>query len=109
LKNIANEIGEFVVKNMALLLSLLIGITAKLAIDSKTKKLTKKDVIIKVVLSVFLGYVVGSWLESHGRGNEVKIYVPIATLMGESLVGWMIQNASRILTAMFEKYNNTKK
>lgn len=108
MKNLLNEIAEFFIKNLALLPSLLIGVVAKLAIDSKAKKLTRKDIVIKTVLGCFVGYVVCKWLESHEREAEIKIYVPVATLLGESLVMWLIQNTGQILNALLEKVKKGK-
>jgi len=109
LKNLLNELSEFIVKNAAFLLSLVIGVTGKLAIDSKNKKLTTKDIIIKVVLSIFVGYIVGSYLESHGMEKDMKIYVPVSTLLGESVVGWIIQNANKILNVVLDSLKSKVK
>lgn len=102
--NFWDEVAEFLAKNVGLIISILMGTAVKIAIDSRSKKLSKKDIAIKVVLSFFVGYLTAVYLESHNMEDKVKFVVPIATLIGESLVIWFMQNSKKIIEAIVYSY-----
>lgn len=94
-----DEVGEFFVKNLALILSLMAGTAAKIALDSRTRRLSKRDVAIKVVLSFFVGYLGSIYMDSHGLQVQAKWGVPLITLLGESIVMWIMGNSKKIFNA----------
>ena len=63
------EVGQFFGKaavwvGYAIYIS--IGVLAKLALDSRSNKLTKKQIVIKSVLSIFAGYLAAVICEYYG-------------------------------------------
>jgi len=99
-ESIWEEIGQFFVKNFALIASLIMGTAAKIAIDSAVKKLSKKEIFIKVILSFFAGYTASIYMYSHGLENEAKWAVPLITLLGESIVMWVMGHSKRIIESV---------
>lgn len=94
------EIGEFFAKNIGLLIGLLMGTAAKIALESKTRRLTFREWIIIVVLSCFVGYLGSEWMNRHGYESQTNWAVPIITLLGESIVMWLVKNSKRIINAI---------
>lgn len=92
-----SEIGEFFARNIVLITSLIMGTAAKIAIDSRIKKLSKKDILIKVVLSFFAGYLSSIYMTNHGWEQQSKWAVPLITLLGESIVMWIMANSKRMI------------
>lgn len=98
MKQILAQFFQFIMKNSALLVALSIGMVAKIAIDSRARKLTKRDVVIKIILSAFVGYTVGTYLQDHNMASKVVWVVPLATLAGESFILWFMVNFNKIMT-----------
>jgi len=69
-----------------------IGVMAKLAFDSRLHTLTKKQIIIKTVLSVFVGYIAAVICETAHYTSWIKIVAPVSTLLGESIVVYTMTN-----------------
>lgn len=94
------EIGEFFTKNIGLIIGLAMGTAAKIALESKTRRLTFREWIIIVVLSCFVGYLGSEWMNRHGFHEQTNWAVPIITLLGESIVMWLVKNTKRIINAI---------
>lgn len=103
-----NEVIQFITKNSALLVALSIGMVAKIAIESRSRKLTKRDVFIKIVISFFVGYSVGKYLQDHGMESKITWVVPLATLAGESIVLWVMVNSNKIFSFIAKKWFGMK-
>lgn len=103
-----NEVIQFITKNSALLVALSIGMVAKIAIESRARRLTKRDVFIKIILSFFVGYLAGKYLQDHGMENKIKWVVPLATLAGESIVLWVMVNSNKIFAFIAKKWFGMK-
>jgi hypothetical protein len=92
---------------------ILFGVMAKLAFDSRNQILTRKQVVIKTVLSMFSGFMSAVICEHTGRENWIKIVAPVSTLLGESLVVYVMSNwndwAYRFLPTWFKKKDNKLK
>lgn len=104
------EFQEWVIKNGALLMSLGLGVAAKIALDFKSgKKLTPKQLAATFVLSCFIGYLAGVWVEGMGYQRLSKIIAPIATLLGESITMWLVANCGKYLTIFADWFVRNKK
>lgn len=97
------EVKQFLMKIGVYACYIGIAVMAKIAVDSRTVKLTKREIIIKVVLSVFIGVLAATLCESSKNYQEYsKIIVPVSTLLGESLVVWLITNGKTIIIKILE-------
>lgn len=94
------EIGQFFVKNSILIISLVAGTAAKIAIDSRIKRLSYKEIGIKVVLSFFAGYTASRYMNSHGLAEQANWAVPLITLLGESIVMWVMGHSKKIIESV---------
>lgn len=85
---------------------------AKLAFDSRTSELSRKQMVIKSALSIFAGFLAAVLCEVLGYQNWQKVIVPVATLLGESLIAYLMSNwqaiVSKILPAWFQKGKGAK-
>lgn len=73
------------------------AVIAKLAADSRVAKLTRRNVIIKTILSVFVGVLAAIACETFDIEDWGKLIVPVATLLGESLIIYTMANWSIVL------------
>jgi hypothetical protein len=86
------EAQIFLTKALGWLVWITIGVAAKLAFDSRAKQLTKRDVIIKSILSIFCGYLAAVLCDKYGYEEWGKIVVPVATLLGEGVIMYVMTN-----------------
>lgn len=98
------EIGQFLGKAVVWLGYITIGVLAKLALDSRVNKLTRKEIVIKSVLSIFAGYLAAVLCEYYGYKDLGKIIVPVSTLLGESLVVYFITNWRKFLSKILPSW-----
>ena len=84
-----------------------IGVMAKLAFDSRTQTLTRRQVIVKTVLSIFVGYLSAYICEQTGHLKFIGVIVPVCTLLGEAIVLYAMHNwrqiANKVLPAWFQE------
>lgn len=103
MENWKKEITEFLIRTGTWFFWIGIGVAAKLAFDSKARTLTKKEKAIKIVISAFVGYMTAQFFEYKNWQEAIKVAVPIATLVGESAVEFVMENGKTILKALFKK------
>lgn len=94
--DIWQEIVQGLGKGLMWLMYILIGVAAKLAFDSRSNQLSKKEIVIKSVLSIFCGYIAAVICEVYHYNNLAKLVVPVATLLGEGLIAYFMTNWKRI-------------
>jgi hypothetical protein len=86
---------------------------AKLAFDSRKAQLTKKQIIVKSVLSIFTGYLAAVICEQYGYTQWAKVIVPVATLLGEGIVMYSMTNwkkwLNKLLPPIFQFNKEVKK
>lgn len=102
-EKLKEEIIEFFIRTGSWLFWIGIGVAAKIAFDSKGKVLTRKEKIIKVVISAFVGYLIAQFFTYKHWEASIKIAVPVATLVGESVIEFLMENSKTILKALFKK------
>lgn len=74
-----------------------LSVIAKLAADSRVARLRRRDIIIKTVLSVFVGVVAAIACEAFNLVQWGKVIVPVATLLGESIIIYTMANWAIVL------------
>lgn len=80
-----------------------LGIAAKLAMDSKDRSLTKRDIVIKTVLSVFVGYLTAVICDIYEQDELSKLLVPVGTLMGETLTAYFMRNWKMLFKSVINR------
>ena len=80
-----------------------LGIAAKLAMDSKDKTLTKRDIVIKTVLSIFVGYLTAVICDIYQQNELSKLLVPVGTLMGETLTSYFMRNWKKLAETVIRR------
>lgn len=106
MERLKEELIELFTRFGAWMLWISIGVAAKLAFESKRKVLTKKEKIVKVIISAFVGYMVALYWDYKGWDETIKISVPIGTLVGESIVEYFMENSKAIIKALVKKNLN---
>jgi len=69
-----------------------IGVFAKLAFDSRNNVLSRRQVIVKTILSIFIGYLSAYICEKTGQLKWIGVIVPVCTLLGEGIVLHIMNN-----------------
>lgn len=95
-----NEIGQGFGKMLIWIAYISMAVIAKIAADSRVARLTRRDIIVKTVLSVFVGVMAAVICENFGYQKSGKIIVPVSTLLGEGIVVYVMTNWRRLLTKL---------
>lgn len=96
--NYWNEIKEGVMKALIYIAFIIPAILAKLALDSRTRELTKKQRIVKIIIASFSGFLASMGCEYWGVQRYLAgMIVPVVTLLGESIMDYLIKNWPVIL------------
>lgn len=92
-KEFWDEAGEFLAKIGILLLYVSIGVAVKLAVDSRVAQLSRKQIVIKAILSISTGAIVTivcyylkttMWVQA--------IIIPTSTYLGEGVWLYIMNN-----------------
>lgn len=87
-----------------------IGVAAKLAFESRIKKLSWKEIAAIVVISVFVGYLANLICKKTGYEDWGGIIVPVSTLLGQSIVNFVLTNwekwIDKLLPPIFRIFKN---
>lgn len=101
-----SEIAQAVAKWLGYFFYITLGVMAKLAFDSRVNTLSKKQVVIKAVLSIFVGILAANLCEFGHYEKASKIIVPTATILGESIISYLMTNwkviANKFLPGIFQ-------
>jgi hypothetical protein len=106
--NLLTEIGAFFSKSAAWILSIGVGVIAKVSTELLLKrKLSMMQWIGIMGVSIFGGYMMATWCHSHGWVTEGNYLVPLATLFSEKVMIYITTNyraiIDRIVDAFFKK------
>lgn len=75
-----------------------IGLVAKVSYDVYMKRtLTLMQWFAVISLSVFCGYITSAYCISCGRTELAQVLVPLATLFGEKVIMYIMENYKQIL------------
>ncbi len=89
-KTEGKDLVEGLAKAMMWLAYMAIGVIGKLAFDSRNSILTSRAIIVKSVLSVTVGAMSGLACEALGHESWEKLVIPVSTLLGESLLVYLM-------------------
>lgn len=99
-----HEISQFFGKAALWVGYITLGVMAKLAFDSRTNRLSRRQIIIKAVLSIFAGYLAAVCCEAFGYSSLGKIIVPVSTLCGEGIVVYIMTNWDKWMDHVLPKW-----
>ena len=109
-QRIWQEINLFITKALGWLVWIIMGVAAKIAVDSRTERLSRRKIIIKAVLSIFVGALAAVICENKGYEDWGKVIVPVCTLIGEGVVVYIMTNWKRLgekfLPSIFKNGHN---
>lgn len=103
-----NEMIQGMSKFLTWLAYISIGVSAKLAFDSRSAKLSKKDIVVKTVLSIFCGFIAAQICEQTGYTSYIGWISPVATLLGESIIVYVMTNWKALTFKFFPNLNPKK-
>ncbi len=108
-QTIIQELVQGIEKAFVWLIYITVGVVAKLAFDSRSNQLTRRQIIVKSVLSIFAGYMSAVACEYFGYEKLGKLIVPVATLLGESIIVYLMTNWRKIADNILPAWFKTKK
>lgn len=95
------EIAETLAKVLMAVGSIGMALIAKIAFDSRNNALTWKAIIVKSVMGIFAGFITTVYLIPRANIYLIGAVVPVATLLGESLMIWLMTNWKSVLSRYF--------
>lgn len=92
------EIFAFFIKWYFWIISIIIGLIAKLSYEmSQKRKMTVVQVFGITGISIFFGYICSVTCVSYGWVKQGQIAVPVCTLLGEKIAAYTISNFNKIV------------
>lgn len=99
-----NQSAEFLMKALGWVISISLGVVAKIAFEANRRVLKKKEILAIVAISFFVGYLVATWCEYKKWDEAAKFLVPLGTLLGQSLVNHLMTNWKAIIEKLFNVF-----
>jgi hypothetical protein len=101
---ILNEFMAFLSKSSVWIITILSGVIAKISFDVLGgRRLSFVQWCAVVGISVFGGYMMGTYCDSNGWEKQGRWMVPLATLFSEKIIMWCMNNYDPILRYIFLK------
>ncbi len=97
MKHLLDLISSTIDDILIWLFQVLLGVGTKLALESRTKTLTRKYVLTSFIIASFVGYITDRLCTKWGYDSLRGVAVSIMALLSESIVRYFTQNATRIL------------
>lgn len=96
-------------KLFAWLLPSVLGVSTKLAYESRTKKITVFRVLTSFIMAVFIGYMCDKICTHYGWYDLRGIIVSIGALSSEAIVQYVLQKVNKQnITAALKRFFNIK-
>lgn len=109
-EKVASEFWQFMSKVGLGALYIIPAVVAKIAAESIDAKLGWKKIIIKVVLSCCVGaFAYVACMKSKLPMWTGAVIVPVATMIGESFVRYLLTNSTKIFDTIIGRWLNGKK
>lgn len=100
---ISETVVSFFYDALIFLFQIFLGVGAKLAIESRKRSITLRNVATSFVIACLVGYVTDSFCTSRGWDSFRGVAVPVSALISEGLVKYILENASSILDTLIRK------
>lgn len=91
------ELAETLAKVLMAVGSIGMALIAKIAFDSRNNELTWKAILVKSVMGIFAGFITTVYMIPRANIYLIGAVVPVATLLGESLMIWLMTNWKSVL------------
>jgi hypothetical protein len=108
MKSLWTDFWLFIIANFKWIIPTTIGMGAKIAIDSRSKRLTWREILIKIVIGFFSGFVVSWYLITHGMEHTAMWASPLATMGGESIILFFTINSNKFFRFFAKKWLGMK-
>lgn len=80
-----------------------VGVVAKLALYAKRGELSKSSLASCVILGYFSGYICAEICIWKGHIEMVPVLCPLAVVIGEAVMMWVLTNSDKLLNWGFKK------
>ena len=105
MKELWTEIGELFHHSHTYVVGIGVGLLAKISYDIYMKRtLSFIQWVAVIALSVFCGYLTSQYCLSTGHTDLSQILVPLATLFGEKLIQYFMENHKTILNNVLSMF-----
>lgn len=91
------KIIDLIDQNIILIMAAIFSLGAKVAIDSKMKKLSIGEVAGKFLIGGASGFIWFNYCAAHGLLKDAAWSVPLVTMLGESIILLLMKNLSSIV------------
>lgn len=91
------EIGQFFGKWLSYILLISAGVVARITFNSRNKDMTKKQIAIAAILGAICGSLCSYWCINTGNVKMSIYLVPVVTIAGQEIIGFIVLNANKIL------------
>lgn len=88
---------EGISKYSGVIIGSILGMSAKVALDSKVRKLSVREVIGKYIIGGAGGWIAFNYCKTHDMVDSAAWIVPIATMVSESVISAVIRNVPPFL------------
>jgi hypothetical protein len=105
MKDLVQYLGELFTHVNTYLLSIGVGLLAKISYDlymKRTLSLIQWTAVIGI--SVFCGYLTSTYCLNYGLNEASQILVPLATLFGEKVIQYAMENHKTILNNLISMF-----
>jgi hypothetical protein len=97
MKHVIGEMWKMLQDSGAVIISVSVGIIGKISYEIYMKRtLSIIQWIAIVLMSIISGYLVSVYCRANEMQDEAQILVPIATLLGEKIFIFLIENYQKI-------------
>jgi hypothetical protein len=105
MKQVIAEMLKMVQDSGAWIVSISVGIIGKISYEIYMKRtLSIIQWIAIVLMSIISGYLVSVYCRAHAMHDQAQLLVPIATLLGEKIFIFLIENYQRIASSVLNLF-----
>jgi hypothetical protein len=105
MKDLLHYFGELLTHVNTYLISIGVGLLAKISYDLYMKRtLSFIQWTAVIAISVFCGYLTSTYCMTYGMSEASQILVPLATLFGEKLIQYVMENHKTILNNLVSMF-----
>lgn len=100
---------QFFSKHSEIIIGSLVGVGARIAIDSKTRRLSWLEMGGKAIIGLACGIIAYNYCKANDIGEKTKVIVPLATMLGESIIVWLMRNVNPLLRVIAARFAGVDK
>lgn len=105
MKDLLQYLNELFTHVNTYIISIGVGLLAKISYDLYMKRtLSLIQWVAVIAISVFCGYLTGTYCHTYNMHDASQILVPLATLFGEKLIQYVMENHKTILNNLISMF-----